>query len=318
MQPGEARSDWPVERVCVYTTLIGGYERLNAQPVARTSRIPFICLTDDPTLEGGDWTPRLVQPIFPQDPIRSQRDLKLRPHVHLPDVEASLYIDNSVVLDADPEEILRRHAGTSGLSLALHDTRASVMDEFLEVSLHGLDDQGRIFEQMNHYLMSDADVLAERPFWTAILLRRHHDPAVVTLMEIWASHVKRYSRRDQLSFNMACRLAGFRPDGLELAAARSWFHHWPVLEGRERQRGPRSAATSLAPPLARMRATEMELERERIVHQQTFAALEAAKAERDAAKAELAALGRQALAERSMSDPPPRHSGFLRRLFGGT
>jgi hypothetical protein len=29
---------------CVYTTLIGGYEVLNEQPIAATSRLPFICL----------------------------------------------------------------------------------------------------------------------------------------------------------------------------------------------------------------------------------------------------------------------------------
>ena len=262
MEQAGTAEPWPADRFCVYTTLIGGYEKLNAQPKARSSRIPFICLTDDPELESGDWTFRRVSPVFPQDPIRSQRDLKLRPHLHLRDFDVSLYIDNSVVLTADPEEILARLGGASGFSVPLHDVRPTVMDEFLEVSLHGLDDQGRIFEQMNHYLMSDADVLGERPFWTAILLRRHNDPAVMRMLEIWASHVLRYSRRDQLSFNAACRLAGFHPDPLEIAAASSWFHTWPVLEGRERQRGTRSAATSLAPPLARMRAVEMELDRE--------------------------------------------------------
>jgi hypothetical protein len=285
MEQAGTGAPWPSDRFCVYTTLIGGYEKLNAQPMARASRIPFICLTDDLDLDGGDWTVRQISPVFPQDPIRSQRDLKLRPHLHLPDFDVSLYIDNSVVLTADPEEILARLAGASGFSVPLHDTRPTVMDEFLEVSLHGLDDQGRIFEQMNHYLMSDAEVLEERPFWTAILLRRHDEPAVMRMLEIWTSHVLRYSRRDQLSFNAACRLAGFHPDTLEIAAAASWFHTWPVLAGRERQRGTRAAATSLAPPLARMRAVEMELDRERIVHQQTFAALVGAKAELEAARA---------------------------------
>lgn len=310
MEQAGTAAPWPADRFCVYTTLIGGYERLNAQPMARESRIPFICLTDDPDLDGGDWTVRRVSPVFQQDPIRSQRDLKLRPHLHLPDFDVSLYIDNSVVLKAAPEEILRRNAGASGFSVPLHDTRPSVMDEFLEVSLHGLDDQGRIFEQMNHYLMSDPDVLGERPFWTAILLRRHADPAVMRMMETWASHVQRYSRRDQLSFNAACRIAGFRPDPIMIDAVTSWFHTWPVLEGRERQRGPRSTAISLAPPMARMRAVEMELDRERIVHQQTFAAMEAARRELGAAKIELESL-------RGQVGAPSKLTGLLRRLRGG-
>lgn len=314
METDRAAAVWPTDRFCVYTTLIGGYEKLNAQPVARQSRVPFICLTDDPDLNGGDWTVRQVSPVFPQDPIRSQRDLKLRPHLHLCDFNVSLYIDNSVVLTADPEEILGRLAGKSGLSVPQHDTRPTVMDEFMEVSLHGLDDQGRIFEQMNHYLMSDPDLLGERPFWTAILLRRHLEPAVMQVMETWASHVQRYSRRDQLSFNAACRLAGFQPDPLEIDAAASWFHTWPVLEGRKRQHGTRSAATSLAPPLARMRAVEMELDRERIVHQQTFAALVAARAGLEAARTK-ADGGKDEV--RTQSRSASRLGVVLRRLRGG-
>src|SRR5665647_394091 len=85
-------------RLCVFTTLIGQYEQLNEQPVAAQSGIPFLCLTDDPDLRSESWQIRPVSPVFGMDPIRSQRDFKLRPHLHLPDFDASIYIDNSVLL----------------------------------------------------------------------------------------------------------------------------------------------------------------------------------------------------------------------------
>ncbi|MRX33741.1 hypothetical protein [Aminobacter sp. MDW-2] len=39
------------------------------QPVASRSQLPFICLTDDPALRSESWDCRVVEPLFPQDPI---------------------------------------------------------------------------------------------------------------------------------------------------------------------------------------------------------------------------------------------------------
>ena len=41
---GDLGSKALARHACVYTTLIGGYEKLNEQPVATNSRLPFICL----------------------------------------------------------------------------------------------------------------------------------------------------------------------------------------------------------------------------------------------------------------------------------
>jgi hypothetical protein len=75
--------------ICVYTALIGGYEKLNEQPVAAASRLPFICLTDDPSLKSESWQLRQVTLPFGMDPIRSQRNVKIRPYHFLPEFEAS-------------------------------------------------------------------------------------------------------------------------------------------------------------------------------------------------------------------------------------
>jgi len=293
-------------RICVYTVLTGGYERLNAQPVAARSAIPFICLSDDPELTAEGWKVRQIQPVFPHDPIRSQRALKLRPWLHLGDFDLSIYIDNSVVLTDTPEAIIARHwTGGSALVLSRHSFRATVMDEFLEVSLLGLDDQTRIFEQLNHYLVADAEGLSEQPYWTAILLRDHGDADMRRLMDIWWAHVARYSRRDQLSFNAACRIAGFTPEAIAIDNHQSWFHHWPVTEGRDRQRGRQNPAVSLMPPAARVTALEKELQAARLEHLQTFTVLEATRAQLAAARCE-------------SRSAPPRRKRWRDHLFGGS
>src|SRR5262249_25922485 len=110
---GDLGSEALVRLACVYTTLIGGYETLNEQPVASNSPVPFICLTDDPDLRSETWQIRRVEPLFGLDPIRSQRALKLLPHEHLPDFDCSIYIDNCITLKAPPEALIKQYLGAS-------------------------------------------------------------------------------------------------------------------------------------------------------------------------------------------------------------
>jgi hypothetical protein len=249
-------------RLCVFTTLVGQYEQLNEQSVAAGSTIPFICLTDDPDLKSDSWQIRQVSPLFSMDPIRSQRDLKIRPHVHLPDFDASIYIDNSVLLTEPPERLLERYDLASGFCLPRHGSQNSVLHEFSVVARLGLDDQSRILEQLSHYATDFPDVLEELPYWTGILLRDHRDPAVRAMLEIWAAHVHRYSRRDQLSVNVAFRQAGVTPQVMVIDNYASWFHTWPHAVGREQARDRRRRAGSPSSPLPQVRRLQQTVAEE--------------------------------------------------------
>lgn len=249
-------------KLCVFTTLFGRYEPLNEQPVAARSTLPFICLTDDPELESQSWQVRRVEPLFGMDPIRSQRDVKIRPYAQLAEFDGSLYIDNSVILSAPPEDIWARYIGAAGFSVPRHSFRDTVMDEFLVVAHNGIDDSNRVFEQLNHYSIVHPAALAERPLWSAVLLRDHRNAQVRQLSEIWAAHVLRYSRRDQLSLNVALHEAGLTPDVMEdVDNHHSWFHSWPHTKGRHPAKGPRLSSASLEPQPARLRQLESEIER---------------------------------------------------------
>jgi FkbM family methyltransferase len=245
---------------CVYTVLLGGYENLNEQPVASRSRLPFICLTDDASLQSASWDCRLVTPLFPEDPVRSQRDLKIRPHLYMSDYDCSIYIDNSVILKEPPERLLEMFEPEIGFLIPRHSFRESVLDEFREVAKNGFDDSIRIFEQLNHYTFSFPDVLAQRPWWSGILVRDHRSARVCSMLEIWASHVMRYSRRDQLSINVAFTAANLSPTVLAVDNLDSDFHVWPIVDGRDRRRGTRNPNVSFMPSAVRMRYLEQQQE----------------------------------------------------------
>jgi hypothetical protein len=206
---------------------------LNEQPAARKSSIPFICFTDDPGLVSKTWEIRPLKLLFGEDFVRSQRDCKLRPHRFLPDFDASLYIDNSVLLKVAPEEIFGAADLSSGLAMPLHSYRDSVLDEFARVRSQHLDDPARVAEQLDDYTAATPEILQARPFWGAIMLRDHHNAAMIAAMEIWFAHVLRYSRRDQLSNRFAFNQAGLVPHGMEIDNFESWFHTWPNVRDRK-------------------------------------------------------------------------------------
>jgi hypothetical protein len=220
------------KRFCVYTSLIGNYEKLNEQPVALRSDVDFICLTDDAELKSNTWKIIRVDPTFKKDPFRSHRIIKLSPHEFLPDYDISFYIDNSVILIVKPEDIFEHYGQHCDFLLPTHSFRETVLAEFSEVKRLGLADPRRISEQLAHYKATDEDCLYERPYWGGMLIRRHSNQAVRAAMRIWLYHVLRYGRRDQLSANYAFRQVDIAPYRLEIGNYSSWFHTWPVSIGR--------------------------------------------------------------------------------------
>lgn len=247
-----------MKNYCVYTCLFGQYEGLNEQPAAKLSKIPYICFTDDPTLTSNTWKIKVISPQLAMDPLRSHRVVKIKPWDCLPEYDASLYIDNSVVLKKSAEEILTHYNIGEEIGIAQHDHREKVLDEFLAVSSLGFDDQTRIFEQLNHYLIAHPEILNEKPFWGGMLIRNHKNKETRVMAELWHAHVFRYSRRDQLSLNLSIKDSNVKVRLLDIANFNSWFHDWPISHKRDRERGPLNTALTLNMPIAIERAKEIK------------------------------------------------------------
>lgn len=226
-------------RRAVYTALFGGYERLNEQPLGTISDLTFICFTDDDTLTSTTWEIRLVTPVFPLDLVRSQREIKIRGHSSLSDFAETLYIDNSVTLKVLPETLLDEWLVTADVAICQHSYRDRVVDEFDEVIALNYDEPGRVNEQLLHYAELYPDVLHQRPYWNALIARRH-GVRVETAMSTWYDHVLRFSRRDQLSANVAFAISGLTVNAIPADNWDSEFHSWPAEVGRKTHLGLRT------------------------------------------------------------------------------
>lgn len=243
----------------VYTALIGSYERLLEQPVAEASTIPFICLTDDPSLTSESWEVRLVEPAFERDSVRSSRVLKITGGPLATEYDESLWVDNKVVLTKDPAIILDELLADADFAVIEHSYRDTVMAEFDEVTRTGLDDPARIYEQLIHYAETKPHVLDAKPYWGAFIARRW-TPSVRAAMQTWINHVLRYSRRDQLSMRYALDAVP-RVLALELDNFASPMHTWvtdqEVIQ-RDHSKRSNSFRTSIRAPLAEVTALRAE------------------------------------------------------------
>lgn len=247
----------------VFTALIGDYEQLNELTVPPEPGVDRICLTDNRELVSASWQVVQIEAAFPQDPIRSQRLLKISGHPALAGYFETLYIDNTVKLLAPVSEILDSWLADSDIAIPTHCFRASIFDEFQEVLASRLDSRERFVEQLDHYSAHYPEALGLRPFWNGIIARRQ-SPAVDTLGKVWSQHVLRYSRRDQLSLTVAIDISGSAVRRMEINNYSSPIHVWPVFSHRnlETRFSPLPDCFSIAEDLrSDLEGKERELQR---------------------------------------------------------
>ncbi|WIY82635.1 glycosyltransferase domain-containing protein [Propionimicrobium sp. PCR01-08-3] len=244
----------------VYSALLGEYENLKEQPIAAATTIPFILFTDDPTLGSDTWNVRLITPEFPMDIVRSSRDIKVLGHPGLEDFDETLWIDNRVELLVDPDQILDEWLAQSDLALFEHSFRDALINEFYAVVNEGYDDPSRVYEQLIHYAETKPEILDEKPLWTGLMARRKtHE--VDAAMRLWMDHILRYSRRDQLSVNLAISDLGDRVARINGDNLHSEWHKWPLLEHdrrlkRDKSRPRDAFVHSIRAPLSRLSEIE--------------------------------------------------------------
>ena len=239
----------------VITALVAGYEPLGEQPVAARSDLRFVCVTDDPALTSDTWEIRVVEPAFPRDPVRSARRIKALVHEYAPEFAETLFIDNAITLRELPESILDAALADHDLALVRHSSRATIADEFLVVADDGLDDPARVYEQFMHYSALYPDVLETRPFSAGFIARRR-GAGVEATMRTWFDHQLRYSRRDQLSLNVALAIHGITPAVLELDNADNPLFRSDSPPGRRGERRTGAYRAAMRPPAVEIRAVE--------------------------------------------------------------
>lgn len=195
----------------LYSALYGDREPLNPEvfgPFPHVRRVLFTDRTDlaPPGVEV------IRDPLDGLDPARASRRVKLMPHRYLPE-DWSIWLDNKSRLKRDPVEVIAALQAQSDAAFFAfpHFRRDCVYHELQTCWENGLDDYAILKDRQRTYRaegMPEHAGLIEGHF----IVRRHHDPAAAAFGEEWFDHVRRYSRRDQISFPYLVWKTGFRFD----------------------------------------------------------------------------------------------------------
>lgn len=216
-------------KVVVYTASIG--KRSTTREVLykndAQTRVAFL---SDTSLDLDTWTVCKAEQEVSEDPRRCARYYKTMPQVFFPDADYWIWVDSSLMLKRDPEELINLYLDDADIAIHKHPRRDCLFKEAVTCTGDGvetfepLDDPKTIFQQVKRYRlegMPDNFLLCE----TGFLLRKN-TPQVVKFNEAWWNEIKSGSRRDQISFPYCiCRL-GIPINILDGNVGHTHWTHW--------------------------------------------------------------------------------------------
>jgi hypothetical protein len=218
--------------VIVYTAIFGRYDRPHPAPEGGG-----VLFTDEAPKRARGWDVRVTAPADPANPARSNRAIKLQPHVHLPTAERTVYVDGRMGLRVSGLELTRRFitwaGGDHDVFALTHSLGHTAHDEFAWVRERRITSEPVLREQQERYRL--AGMPDDLPTAQAGVLVVRRTPAAITFMDVWWEEVRRYSHRDQLSLPYAAWLTGADVHLVPIERARAlWVgrpHARPQLVG---------------------------------------------------------------------------------------
>ncbi len=166
----------------------------------------YICFTDHP-FRSKTWKVVHVEPEF-EDTPRNNRRFKILPHLFLQDYEYSVFMDGNYLAKIDITDFVL--SGLKEHKMMIHDhnqcsdARDCVYEEYesllklVEEKVFFKDDPEIMKAQIERY-KSENYPKNNGLIFSAVLIRRHHDPEVIKIMEKWWLELEKGSKRDQLS-----------------------------------------------------------------------------------------------------------------------
>lgn len=214
-----------MQKLVVYTCCFGDYGLLPDPFPDGASGFDRICFTDDASLSSDSWDIVVLEKSG-LGPQADSRLPKLLPHRYLKDFDLSIYCDSRVRFKVDPLAFSRAAAPqTSSLKCFSHPRRGCIYDEAEAVIEKRICDERSVREQMDAYRRQG---YPEKHGLIAgtVLLRRHNEPRLVDLSELWHQHFLRFCQRDQLAFNFVAWLRGFEYERFDGTLTKNDYITW--------------------------------------------------------------------------------------------
>ena len=201
----------------IYIVITGNYDTIK-QPLVLTPGADYFLFTNNPTIQdAGVWkvvhipSINIVGRTERENNILLSRKVKMLPHEYLPEgYEWILYFDADMVIKGDLNELLEILNKETLMAACRHSYCASVRQEINDLINKGIVDTHQVEQQWQRYVdwgFKDDIGISEN----GLLIRRHNEPSVIELMELWWKEYQRGCLRDQVSLMPCMHRLRFMP-----------------------------------------------------------------------------------------------------------
>jgi len=184
--------------IVLYTVITNNYDELKEIPKQFINpHIDYICLTDNKKLRSNTYKIQLIEEKF-DEPLQN-RFYKLTINKYIKDYKISIYIDGKISIVGDFYHLLEELSNYDFISFK-HYKRDCLYKEGA-VLLHPYKQQAAkenvvpLIQKIKQNKFPKKFGLCD----TSILIRKHNEK-IINSMDLWFYMLRRYSKRDQLSF----------------------------------------------------------------------------------------------------------------------
>ena len=180
----------------IYTAIFGDYDNLISVQ-EKYDDCDFICFTDQIKIKSNIWKIILVD-SNELTLILMNRKYKLLPHLFLADYNYSLYIDGNIFIKSNSVILCKKYLEKNDFFIPKHNIRNCIYEEAKTCISLGKSKFNETFNQMQIYTKKGFPRdygLGENN----IILRRHNDTEIISIMTDWWNELNTKTQRDQLS-----------------------------------------------------------------------------------------------------------------------
>lgn len=192
-----------ISKKVIYTCITGQYDEIVTHDFVHPD-YDYVCFTDSQfdKQKNPCWTIRPLK-FDKLDNVRNARWHKMHPHLLFPEYEESLYLDGNIQIKNKSffQQIEKFKNSQEYIKIGKHFSRTNLFNEFNQCLQVPKDNPQLIKLQLDKIKKSDFNgiYLNKQFFETNCILRKHHHPDCIKIMENWWWWIENYSYRDQLS-----------------------------------------------------------------------------------------------------------------------
>lgn len=188
------------ERIAVYTSVFGGYDKI-INPIVAPDNCDFFIFTDCVIDEDSIWKKIDISlsdfGLEGKNDIEKNRFFKMHPHKLFPDYKYSIYIDGNIKIMTDLTEFIK-DMNPYGLVMHNHYRQNCVYKEIKKCKKIKKDKRENLelhYKHLKENGMPNNYGMLEAP----IIVREHSNDRCIKIMEDWWDEFEKYSKRDQIS-----------------------------------------------------------------------------------------------------------------------